>query len=80
MKLHVYDEPEAVLFMTVDLVILGLLALISRAAAGDPWVARSIRAAGGQDSGGSVSAAGLQAVHVAAVRHVHRDAGARLRR
>jgi hypothetical protein len=29
-KLTVYDEPEAVLFMTVDLVILGLLALISR--------------------------------------------------
>jgi hypothetical protein len=29
-KLTVYDEPEAVAFMAVDLVILGLLALISR--------------------------------------------------
>jgi hypothetical protein len=29
-KLTVYDEPEAVLFMAVDLVILGLLALIAR--------------------------------------------------
>lgn len=29
-KLTVYDEPESVLFMTVDFVILGLLALISR--------------------------------------------------
>lgn len=29
-KLTVYDEPESVLFMTVDVVILGLLALISR--------------------------------------------------
>jgi len=29
-KLTVYDEPEAVLFMAVDLVIIGLLALLSR--------------------------------------------------
>ena len=29
-KLTVYDEPEAVLFMAVDLVIIGLLTLISR--------------------------------------------------
>jgi hypothetical protein len=29
-KLTVYDEPEAVLFMTVDVVILGLLALLTR--------------------------------------------------
>ena len=29
-KLTVYDEPEAVAFMAVDMVILGLLALISR--------------------------------------------------
>jgi hypothetical protein len=29
-KLTVYDEPEAVGFMLVDLVILGLLALIDR--------------------------------------------------
>jgi hypothetical protein len=29
-KLTVYDEPEAVLFMAVDFVILGLLALISQ--------------------------------------------------
>ena len=29
-KLTVYDEPEAVAFMAVDLVILGLLALINR--------------------------------------------------
>ena len=29
-KLTVYDEPEAVLFMAVDLLILGLLALINR--------------------------------------------------
>ena len=32
-KLFVYDEPEAVGFMAVDLVIFGLLALISRRAA-----------------------------------------------
>ena len=31
-KLTVYDEPEAVLFMAVDLVIIGLLALIARRA------------------------------------------------
>jgi hypothetical protein len=29
-KLTVYDEPEAVLFMAIDLVILGLLTLIAR--------------------------------------------------
>ena len=29
-KLTVYDEPEAVAFMAVDLVILGLLALVAR--------------------------------------------------
>ena len=29
-KLFVYDEPESVGFMAVDLVIFGLLALISR--------------------------------------------------
>ncbi len=29
-KLTVYDEPEAVVFMAVDLVVIGLLALISR--------------------------------------------------
>ena len=29
-KLFVYDEPESIGFMAVDLVILGLLALISR--------------------------------------------------
>jgi hypothetical protein len=29
-KLTVYDEPESVLFMTVDFVILGLLTLIAR--------------------------------------------------
>ena len=29
-KLTVYDEPEAVLFMAVDLVIVGLLALVRR--------------------------------------------------
>ena len=32
-KLTVYDEPEAVAFMAVDLVIIGLLALVSRRAA-----------------------------------------------
>ena len=30
MKLFVYDEPEAVGFMAVDLVIVGLLTLIGR--------------------------------------------------
>jgi hypothetical protein len=29
-KLTVYDEPEAVLFLTVDVVIIGLLTLIAR--------------------------------------------------
>ena len=29
-KLTVYDEPEAVLFMAVDLVVIGLLALLTR--------------------------------------------------
>ena len=32
-KLTVYDEPEAVAFMAVDLVIIGLLALVRRRAA-----------------------------------------------
>ena len=29
-KLTVYDEPEAVLFTAVDLVVIGLLALLAR--------------------------------------------------
>ncbi|WP_116453163.1 hypothetical protein [Blastococcus litoris] len=32
-KLTVYDEPEAVLFMAVDVVVIGLLALLRRRAA-----------------------------------------------
>jgi len=38
-KLTVYDEPEAVLFMAVDAVIIGLLALVARRRAAAPRAA-----------------------------------------